>query len=135
MSGGPNEEVVKQSKDNLAELYSRQALAWAGFFLLHTLLHKTQKNPHFTGISGVKADHRHRRLRTHGNRPPHRRAAEQGDELAAFHSITSSARASSVGGTSRPIVLAVCRLMTNSNLVGSWTGISAGFSPLRMRPT
>src|SRR5262249_29356298 len=54
---------------------------------------------------------------------------------ASAYSITSSARASSVGGTSRPIVLAVCRLMTNSNLVGSWTGISAGFSPLRMRPT
>ena len=34
------------------------------------------------------------------------------------HSITSSARASSVGGTSRPSALAVLRLMTNSNLVG-----------------
>src|SRR5262249_42187577 len=33
---------------------------------------------------------------------PCRRAAEQRDELAAPHSITSSARASSVGGTSRP---------------------------------
>src|SRR5438874_11078880 len=35
------------------------------------------------------------------------------------HSITSSARASSIGGTSRPRVLAVLRLMTNSNLVGA----------------
>ena len=34
------------------------------------------------------------------------------------HSITSSARASSVGGTSRPSALAVLRLMTSSNLVG-----------------
>src|SRR5262249_4204514 len=66
---------------------------------------------------------------------PCRRAAEQRDELAPLHSITSSARASSDGGTSRPSVLAVCRLMTSSNLVGSWTGIWAGFSPLRMRPT
>src|SRR5262249_26250481 len=33
------------------------------------------------------------------------------------HSITSSARASSVGGTSRPRAFAVLRLMTNSNLV------------------
>src|SRR5262245_40583682 len=67
---------------------------------------------------------------------PRGRAAEQRDEVAPpHHSITSSARASSVGGTSSPIVLAVCRLMTNSNLVGSWTGISAGFSPFRMRPT
>jgi hypothetical protein len=52
----------------------------------------------------------------------------------AAYSITSSARANRVAGISTPSVLAVCRLMTNSNLVGSWTGISAGFSPLRMRP-
>src|SRR5262249_24759259 len=74
-------------------------------------------------------------LRAPRKRPRRRRAAEQRDELAALHSITSSARASSVAGISMPSVLAVCRLMTNSNLVGSWTGISAGFSPLRMRPT
>ena len=48
-----------------------------------------------------------------------RRAAEQRDELAPSHSITSSARASSVGGTSRPSALAVLRLMTSSNLVGA----------------
>src|SRR5262249_37220886 len=51
-------------------------------------------------------------------RPPRRRAAEQRDELATFnaavHSITSPARASSVGGTSRPRALAVFRLMTSS---------------------
>jgi hypothetical protein len=35
----------------------------------------------------------------------------------SFHSITSSASASSVGGMSRPSVLAVLRLSTNSNLV------------------
>src|SRR5262249_23607590 len=35
------------------------------------------------------------------------RAAEQRDERAALHSIPSSARASSVGGTSRPSALAV----------------------------
>ena len=34
------------------------------------------------------------------------------------YSITSSATASSVGGTSMPSRFAVCRLMTNSNLVG-----------------
>jgi hypothetical protein len=48
------------------------------------------------------------------------------------HSITSSARASNVGGTSRPSVLAVLRLITSSYLVGACTGRSAGFSPLRM---
>src|SRR5215208_1942527 len=44
------------------------------------------------------------------------------------HSITSSARASSVGGISRPIVLAVLRLMISSYLVGACTGRSEGFS-------
>ena len=51
------------------------------------------------------------------------------------HSITSSARASSDGGTVRPSALAVLRLITSSYVVGAWTGISAGFSPLRMRST
>ena len=60
---------------------------------------------------------------------------EPHDELAPSHSITSSARASSVGGTSRPSALAVLRLITSSYLVGACTGRSAGFSPLRMRST
>ena len=51
------------------------------------------------------------------------------------HSITSSARASSIGGTSRPSALAVVRLMTNSNLVGCSTGISPGFVPRRILST
>src|SRR5262249_28071167 len=50
-------------------------------------------------------------------------------------SITSSARASSCGGTSRPSALAVLRLITSSYLVGACTGRSAGFSPLRMQST
>jgi hypothetical protein len=55
------------------------------------------------------------------------------DLSAAPHSITSSARVSTVAGTSRPSVLAVLRLITNSYFVGACTGRSAGFSPLRMR--
>jgi len=35
------------------------------------------------------------------------RAAQEGDELAPPHSITSSARASSIGGTVRRSILAV----------------------------
>src|SRR3954470_10786173 len=50
------------------------------------------------------------------------------------HSITSSAMASSPCGKLRPNVLAVLRLITNSNLVDCTTGRSAGFSPLRIRP-
>jgi hypothetical protein len=51
-----------------------------------------------------------------------------------IYSITSSARASSVGGTSRPSALAVPTLMTSSNFVCCRTGRSAGFSPLRILP-
>ena len=54
--------------------------------------------------------------------------------LPSDHSITSSASASSRSGTSRPSALAVLTLTTSSNFVGSITGRSAGFSPLRMRP-
>src|SRR5215470_2823994 len=52
----------------------------------------------------------------------------------SHHSITSSARARSSGNTSSPSALAVCRLMTNSNLVDCTTGKSAGLAPLRTWP-
>jgi hypothetical protein len=48
------------------------------------------------------------------------------------YSITSSASNCRELGTSMPSALAVCRLMTNSNLVDCTTGRSAGFSPLRI---
>src|SRR5262249_2135611 len=80
-------------------------------------------------------DHWHRRLlRLRRKRPRSSGAAEQRYELAALHSITLSARASSIAGTSAPSILAVCRLTTSSNLVARRTGKSAGLSPLRMRP-
>src|SRR5262249_30470919 len=66
---------------------------------------------------------------------PRRRAAKQRDEFAALHSITSSAMASSEGGTMRSSMRAVCELMTSSNLVACTIGKSAGFAPLRTRPT
>src|SRR5262249_59168764 len=68
-------------------------------------------------------------------RPGDRRTADERDELASSHSITSSARASKVGGTSRPSALAVLRLIKSSYLVGAWTGRSAGCSPLSIRST
>src|SRR5262249_2518871 len=72
-------------------------------------------------------------------RPRHHRpccrAAEQRDEVAALHSVTSSARGRRLGGTSRPSARAVGRLMTSSNLLDCMTGKSAGLAPLRMRPT
>src|SRR6516164_96200 len=81
------------------------------------------------------ADHRDRLLLRPRGKRPSRRAAEQRDERAPLHSITSSARASSVGGTVIPSAIAVLRLITSSYLVAACTGRSAGFSPLRMRST
>src|SRR5262249_9377588 len=78
---------------------------------------------------------RHRRLlRARCARQRDRRAAEQRDELALVHSITSSAATCSVSGTLRPSVFAIFRLITSSNLVGCRTGNSAGLSPLRIAP-
>jgi hypothetical protein len=53
------------------------------------------------------------------------------DSYSAAYSMTSSARASSVGGKSRPIALAVLRFTTSSNLVGCSTGRVAGMAPRR----
>src|SRR5262245_17041086 len=75
-----------------------------------------------------------RLLRARRERPC-RCNAEQRDELAPLHSITSSARASTLAGISMPSALAVLRLSTVSYLVGACTGRSAGLSPLRMRST
>src|SRR5262245_43120902 len=77
---------------------------------------------------------RERFLPANGSGQNHRRTAEQRDELATLHSITSSASASSVGGISTPSAFAVLRLITNSNLVGCRTGRSAGLAPLRTLP-
>jgi hypothetical protein len=54
---------------------------------------------------------------------------------AFTHSITSLASASNLSGISRPSALAVLRLMIISNLVGTSTGRSAGFVPLRILST
>src|SRR5262249_2535118 len=74
-------------------------------------------------------------LRARRERPRSRAAEQRYERAPPHHSITSSARASSCGGTSRPSALAVFRLITSSYLVGACTGRSAGFSPLRMRST
>jgi len=49
------------------------------------------------------------------------------------YSITSSASASTLTGTSSPIALAVLRLRTRSYREGGCSGRSAGVSPFRMR--
>src|SRR5262249_15997185 len=65
-----------------------------------------------------ETNQRHRRLlRPRRERPRSRRAAEERNELATFHSITSSARTRIVVGIVTPSALAVFRLSTSSNLV------------------
>jgi hypothetical protein len=80
-----------------------------------------------------KSDDWQRGLRSRRERP-RGRAAEQRYEFASLHSITSSASASSPGGIVKLSVLAVFRLMRNSNLDGNSIGSSPGLAPLRMRP-
>src|SRR5262245_46582459 len=70
-----------------------------------------------------------------GLRPCRCCAAEQRDELAALHSITSSARSIRAMGNSIPSLRAAFRFMLSAYLVGCWIGRSPGFSPLRMRST
>src|SRR5262249_60850732 len=65
-------------------------------------------------------------------RPGRRDAGKQCDELPPSHSITSSAWASSDGGTARPSAFAVPALITDSDLIGCSNGISEGFAPLRI---
>src|SRR5262249_60907747 len=106
--------------------------------LLQLLQERTNASLIFRIIRGCSLDdadppHALGLLRPRRERPG-RRTTEQPDELAPRHSITSSARASSVAGTSRPKIRAVCRLITNSNLVARRIGMSAGFSALRTRP-
>ena len=94
-----------------------------------------------TGSKAEKPDNRHRRLlrarraRPCRQRPRGRGTAQRRDEGAPPHSITSSARASRVGGISRPSALAVIRLMIRSNLVGCSTGRSLAFAPRNILST
>src|SRR4029077_18360968 len=69
-----------------------------------------------------KPDHWHRRLlRARRKWPSSSRAAEQRDELAPPHSITSSACSRNDSGTTSPSAFAVLRFMTSANLVGCIT--------------
>src|SRR5262245_48839099 len=108
------------------------ALGIAGLF--QTLMESRQKRRIQAGRCAMKEpNHGHRRLlRARSERPRGRRAAEQRDELAPFHSITSSARPNTASGNERPSNFAVLRLMTSSTFVDWETGSSAGFSPLRI---
>src|SRR5262249_12997554 len=72
-----------------------------------------------------------RLLRARRERPCERRSAQQGDELAALHSITSSARSRIDDGSVIPISFAVFKFATSWNRVGRSAGNSATFAPCR----
>src|SRR5262249_41858648 len=107
----------------------------AGF--LKTFTEGGHKERVSSGRSAAEeSDHRHRRLlRPRREWPCCRRAAEQRDELAPFHSITSSASCWRCEGTSRPSVLAVLRLIASMIFVGNSIGKSPGFAPFRILST
>src|SRR5262249_30860702 len=78
------------------------------------------------------SDHRDRWLLRACRQRPHRcRAADERDELAPLHSITSSARSRNDSGMVSPIRFAVFMFTTSSNLTGASTGRSAAFAPPR----
>src|SRR5262249_61092362 len=91
--------------------------------------HSTPDLGHGTG------DFHRRLLRARRERPRRRRAANERDELAAFHSITSSARSRNDSGSLRPSALAAVRLTTSSNFARCSTGSSPAFAPRRSLST
>src|SRR5262249_50116239 len=94
-------------------------------YVVKSCIHSgVKKNWAARGLRVTSGDYERGDGHAHLTRTPSRAAKNR-------YSITSSARASTVAGISMLSVLAVCRLTMNSNLVGSWTSISAGFSPLR----
>src|ERR1700732_1023588 len=95
---------------------------------------------HFRIILGGAHEHPNpphalRLLRTRTKRPRSCCAAEERDEFAAGHSMTSSADTMIEFSKVKPSVLAVFVLTTISNLVGRSIGKSDGRAPLRMRST
>src|SRR5215467_5235434 len=98
--------------------------AGLSFWIVGSGAHENANAPHPLG----------RRLRTDRERP-RRRAAEQRDERAPLHSITSSARKRNDSGIVRSMALAALRLMVSANRVGTSTGRSAGLAPFRILST
>src|SRR5512133_4192436 len=76
---------------------------------------KADEDAHRLGRIGLRpSDARHGRQRGSA-----RCQLQKLSSVGKLHSITSSARASKVGGTCRPSAFAVLRLITN--LIGAWT--------------
>src|SRR5262245_14446497 len=127
ISGGPTNldlRIAAVCPTQLLQCLPERRNASLAFGIVCGYGHKNTDPPHPITLLRARRDR------------PRGRAAEQRDEFASgAHSITSSARASSDGGTSRPSTLAVLTLIASSYFVGACTGRLAGFSPLRIRST
>ena len=89
---GPGRDAMEQPTDSTA---ARQVLIGGLCVATETGVHRRVP---VSRCAIEETKHRHRLLlRARRHRPRDRRAAEQCDELPPLHSITSSARASSVG--------------------------------------
>src|SRR5262249_48698409 len=108
--------------------------------LLQGLRESRQASVPFRIVRGKRREHADapyllRPLPPRRERPRRYCGAEQRDEVAAVHWITSAARASNIAGTSMPSAFAVLRLMTSSNFVACSMGRSPGFAPARIFAT
>src|SRR5262249_26067547 len=119
-----NDYVTPVDPPNLVQSVQESSDAGHGFWIIRGQIHEHADAPRLARL-----------LRPSRHRPRDSSAAEQRDHLAPFHSITSSARASSVGGTVKPSMRAVSALMTSSNFDDCTTGRSAGLAPFKIRPT
>src|SRR5262245_32310370 len=126
LTRGPSHVDVDIAADGPARLLQslqKRSDAPLPFRIIRGQVHQHADAPHSLVLLRVRRER------------PGSRSAEKRDKVAAVaHSITSSAMASTPEGIVRPSVLAVLRLITNSNFVGRITGRSPGLSPLRMRP-
>ena len=117
------QDRICQIDENLLQ---RTAGPYIGVIFLRSTRSRRSRHVRFAPIASEPS---HRSDSTRGAKS----GCEQSQQMTSY-SMTSSARAESVGGTSMPSAFAVLRLMTNSNLVVCTVGSSVVLAPLRMRP-
>jgi hypothetical protein len=114
-------DVLILIRSALASLFKARALLETEILVLRQLINvlrrKAPKRPCLTNLDLAST-----RAPNDEIPPPH-------------HSITSSARARSVGGIVRPSTFAVLRLITSSSRDGNSTGKSSGRAPFRSLST
>jgi len=137
-------DAAKEHRDEVAPFHGSSQLNWLRRvriptmrFVNHTR-HSAQPPSRLFGVNVVVlAAAPMSALPPRAIKPATRPDGRKGPKPAvsnSHYSMTSSAWASNIGGMSRPRERAVCKLMTNSNLVDCKTGRSAGLAPWRMLP-